>query len=86
MLDLLLVKKVVAKRPKMSAYAKTIVANLQKSVFAMSPLGPKQIEQGRGLLKSAVPFGIAGVALGCYVMEWKAVLRFLPYYNGKYED
>lgn len=29
-------------------------------------------------------FGITGFVLLCYVTEWRVVLQYVPYYNGKY--
>jgi hypothetical protein len=29
-------------------------------------------------------FGVTGFVLVCYVTEWRTVLQYVPYYNGKY--
>lgn len=31
-------------------------------------------------------FGVTGFVLMCYVTEWRAVLQYVPYYNGKYRQ
>jgi len=31
-------------------------------------------------------FGITSFVLLCYVTEWRTVLQFCPYYNGKYSQ
>lgn len=47
-------------------------------------LGGQQVAVAKSLVKSGAAFGVGGALLGCYLLEWKAILRFLPYYNGKY--
>jgi len=31
-------------------------------------------------------FGIAGFVTLCYVTEWRAVLQYMPFYNGKFRE
>ena len=50
------------------------------------PVGPAQVEMAKGLQRSKVIFGIGAAILGCYAFEWKLVLQYLPYYNGKYKE
>lgn len=38
----------------------------------------------RGL--SGLSFGVTSFVLLCYVTEWRAVLQYCPYYNGKYKQ
>ena len=52
----------------------------------LSPLGPQHIERFKKYGRGAAFFGLSGAILGCYMLEWKAVLQFLPYYNGKYKE
>ncbi|XP_060839692.1 uncharacterized protein LOC132920953 [Rhopalosiphum padi] len=35
---------------------------------------------------SGLSFGVTGFVLLCYVTEWRTVLQFFPYYNGKYSQ
>lgn len=35
---------------------------------------------------TALAYGVAGSVLMCYVTEWRAVLQYIPYYNGKYKE
>merc|ERR1712135_66912 len=51
-----------------------------------SPIGPHHVAVAKQYGKSVACFGFAGAVLGCYLMEWKAVLQFVPYYNGKYAE
>ena len=58
----------------------------KSSLMKSLPIGPKQLESLKLYRNSAILFGVGGSILACYALEWKAVLRFLPYYNGKYKD
>ena len=68
----------------MSQLAKLLRPALE-AAKPLLPVGPAHAEQLRRYLRSGVFFGAAGAVLGCYMMEWKAVLQYLPYYNGKYK-
>ncbi|XP_003245805.1 uncharacterized protein LOC100575061 [Acyrthosiphon pisum] len=35
---------------------------------------------------SGLSFGVTSFVLLCYVTEWRTVLQFCPYYNGKYNQ
>lgn len=35
---------------------------------------------------SGLAFGVTSFVLLCYVTEWRTVLQFCPYYNGKYRQ
>ncbi|XP_050053014.1 uncharacterized protein LOC126548940 [Aphis gossypii] len=35
---------------------------------------------------SGLSFGVTSFVLLCYMTEWRAVLKFFPYYNGKYSQ
>uniref|UniRef100_A0A2S2P9H4 Uncharacterized protein n=1 Tax=Schizaphis graminum TaxID=13262 RepID=A0A2S2P9H4_SCHGA len=35
---------------------------------------------------SGLSFGVTGFVLLCYVTEWRTVLQYFPYYNGKYRQ
>ena len=63
-----------------------VLEPLKKAVSSVSPVGPSHFEQARRYVRSGVAFGVGGAILGCYFLEWKAVLQFLPYYNGKYKS
>ena len=66
------------------------VAKLLEPVLAavkpLSPLGPSHLERIKQYVRSGTFFGVSGAVLGCYMLEWKAVLQYLPYYNGKYKE
>lgn len=59
---------------------------VKKAVISILPVGPSHFEQGKRYIRSGIAFGAGGALLGCYFLEWKAVLQYLPYYNGKYKD
>merc|ERR1711942_443920 len=63
-----------------------IMTGSKSSLMKSLPIGPKQLESLKLYRRSAILFGVGGSILACYALEWKAVLRLLPYYNGKYED
>ena len=60
------------------------MSGLLAYVKKLLPVGAEQVAAGKALIKSGAAFGVGGAILGCYMLEWKAVLQFLPYYNGKY--
>lgn len=37
-------------------------------------------------IPSATGYGAAAAALGLYFTDWKLVLQYLPFYNGKFEE
>ncbi|XP_026464192.1 cytochrome b-c1 complex subunit 10-like [Ctenocephalides felis] len=49
-------------------------------------LGSKHIEQAKQWVGTSAGFGLAGAYALCYFTDWKLVLQYLPYYNGKYKD
>ncbi|CAG9823433.1 unnamed protein product [Phaedon cochleariae] len=63
----------------------------QKSNFSIeSPrflrlIGPKHIEIFRNYIPSLVIYTAAGTLCTLYFCEWKAVLQYVPFYNGKYK-
>ena len=63
-----------------------LVEPVMQAVKPMVPIGPKQFESLKLYRRSAILFGFGGAVLGCYALEWKAVLQYLPYYNGKYKE
>lgn len=49
-------------------------------------VGKKHIQTAVAFIPSAAIFGASAAGLGLYFTEWKTVLRFMPYYNGKYKN
>ena len=62
------------------------MSGLMRSLTKALPVGGEQMARAKAYAKGGAAFGIGGAILGCYMLEWKAILRFLPYYNGKYAD
>ncbi|CAH1378212.1 unnamed protein product [Tenebrio molitor] len=49
-------------------------------------IGKKHIEIAQQWLGSAIVFGAtAGVGV-TYATDWKLILQYLPYYNGKFKE
>nr|BAN21276.1 unknown secreted protein [Riptortus pedestris] len=48
-------------------------------------LGPRQLQILPKWIPSLTLFGISGAALVTYGSEWRAVLQYVPYYNGKFK-
>ncbi|XP_044256954.1 cytochrome b-c1 complex subunit 10-like [Tribolium madens] len=49
-------------------------------------IGKKHIEIASQWIGSAIAFGAtAGVGI-TYATDWKLVLQFMPYYNGKFKE
>ncbi|XP_030746022.1 uncharacterized protein LOC115874866 [Sitophilus oryzae] len=48
--------------------------------------GPKQYEAMSHYKVTFAAYGVASLLSICYICEWKAVLQYLPFYNGKYTD
>lgn len=46
----------------------------------------KQMEKLRIFFPSIVCYSIATFLCMSYICEWKDLLRFMPYYRGKYKD
>lgn len=49
-------------------------------------LGPKHYGIFRNYIPSLITYTIATAIFSVYLMEWKAVLQYLPYYNGRYAE
>ncbi|VVC44366.1 Cytochrome b-c1 complex subunit 10 [Cinara cedri] len=73
-------------------YAK-IVSIVNKGSVPLTPSSKKTMPalyktttalKTRGV--TGLAYGVAGFVLLCYVTEWRAVLQYLPYYNGKYKE
>ncbi|RZC37796.1 UCR 6-4kD domain containing protein [Asbolus verrucosus] len=47
-------------------------------------IGPKHIKIMMQFVPSAIIYSITSLILLTYMSEWKTVLQYLPYYNGKY--
>ncbi|XP_022915738.1 cytochrome b-c1 complex subunit 10-like [Onthophagus taurus] len=50
----------------------------------LNKFGKKHLDILSLWVSSGVTFGAAAGIGMCYFTEWKTVLQFLPYYNGKY--
>lgn len=48
-------------------------------------IGPKQIRIAMFYIPSAICYTISSLILATYTCEWKDVLQYMPYYNGKYQ-
>lgn len=47
-------------------------------------IGPKHVKILMQFLPSAVVYSVTSLILVTYVSDWKTVLQYVPYYNGKY--
>jgi len=50
------------------------------------PPGARQIEQARNWMGSAAMFGATAFAALCYFSDWKVVVAYIPFYNGKFKE
>ncbi|XP_077515732.1 cytochrome b-c1 complex subunit 10-like [Amblyomma americanum] len=50
------------------------------------PIGPRLIQLFKAWSGSAAVYGATGAVAITYFTEWKAVLQYLPFYNGKYKE
>ncbi|XP_057652969.1 uncharacterized protein LOC130891903 [Diorhabda carinulata] len=57
----------------------------KSSILELPPLGAKHAKILAHFMPSIGCFVLAGTLCGIYICEWKDVLQYLPYYNGKYE-
>ena len=62
------------------------MSGIVSTIVKALPLGGEHLARAKAYAKGGAVFGAGGAILGCYLLEWKAILRFLPYYNGKYKD
>lgn len=49
-------------------------------------LGKKQLEQLSGFTVTAISFALSGIIGLTYLTDWKPVVTFIPYYNGKFKQ
>ncbi|KAL6449417.1 hypothetical protein ACFW04_000771 [Cataglyphis niger] len=49
-------------------------------------LGRKHVELAGKWFPSAMAYGTAGSLTLLYFTDWKAVLQYVPFYSGKYEE
>ncbi|KAL0839582.1 hypothetical protein ABMA28_016272 [Loxostege sticticalis] len=47
-------------------------------------LGKKQVEQLTAFTATGIFFGLASFVGMVYFTDWRAVVGYLPYYNGKF--
>ncbi|KAJ8924756.1 hypothetical protein NQ315_000909 [Exocentrus adspersus] len=52
----------------------------------LKSIGKKQIEIASQWLGSGIAFGTTAGLGVCYFTDWKVVLQYLPYYNGKFKE
>ncbi|KAK4871965.1 hypothetical protein RN001_016089 [Aquatica leii] len=52
----------------------------------LSRFGKRHIELATRWMGSATAFGATAGLLVLYVTDFKTVLQYLPYYNGKYKE
>ncbi|XP_028139690.1 cytochrome b-c1 complex subunit 10 [Diabrotica virgifera virgifera] len=62
------------------------VRAVTKLATTPGPIGKKHIEIAQQWIGSAAAFGaVAGVTL-CYVTDWRVIVDYIPYYNGKFKE
>ncbi|KAJ3665067.1 hypothetical protein Zmor_000581 [Zophobas morio] len=49
-------------------------------------IGPNQIKILMGFVPSAICYSLASLVLVVYLTDWRPVVRYLPYYNGRFAD
>lgn len=47
-------------------------------------IGPKHVNAAKGFIPSMLFYGVASLIGIIYICDWKTVLQYMPYYNGKY--
>lgn len=83
-------KKIVSKpiKPKTSEAAKH--ASYSAPVFEfphiLRIIGPKHIKIMMNFVPTAIFYSLTSLILLTYMAEWRTVLQYLPYYNGKYVE
>ncbi|EFX76718.1 hypothetical protein DAPPUDRAFT_322097 [Daphnia pulex] len=64
-----------------------IIQSRRLASHGHGPSGPPTtITALKAMIPSAVGYGSAAAALGLYLTDWKLVLQYLPFYNGKFEE
>uniref|UniRef100_A0A2S2R466 Uncharacterized protein n=1 Tax=Sipha flava TaxID=143950 RepID=A0A2S2R466_9HEMI len=68
-----------------------IISQANYKNISMTPMSKKKMPKFyktsvalRTWGQSGLAFGVTGFVLVCYVTEWRTVLQYVPYYNGKY--
>ncbi|XP_050432473.1 uncharacterized protein LOC126840641 [Adelges cooleyi] len=61
--------------PVLMPKSKKIMITLNRNIASLKTWGV-----------SGMIYGVTGFVLLCYMTEWRAVLQYVPYYNGKYGD
>lgn len=46
---------------------------------------PKHVNILKQFMPSVLCFGVTSFLFVSYISDWRAILQYLPYYNGKYE-
>ncbi|CAI6348216.1 unnamed protein product [Macrosiphum euphorbiae] len=70
-----IVSKINNKGIPLTPMSKKMMPSLYKTTVALKTWG-----------LSGLSFGVTSFVLLCYVTEWRTVLQFCPYYNGKYNQ
>jgi len=50
------------------------------------PPGPRQMNQAKNWIGSAVMFGVTAFGTLCYFSDWKVVVGYIPFYSGKFKE
>jgi len=48
------------------------------------PPGARQFEQAKNWIGSGVAFGATAFGALCYFSDWRVIVNWIPFYNGKF--
>ncbi|KAL8575412.1 hypothetical protein ACOMHN_000028 [Nucella lapillus] len=48
--------------------------------------GPRYFELAKNWAPTAAVFGASAGAVGLYLTDWKVIVRYIPYYGGKFQE
>lgn len=51
----------------------------------MSKLGKRQMEQLGCFTSTAIAYGVGAMITMIYLTDWKTIVGYIPYYNGKFK-
>ncbi|EEZ99280.1 hypothetical protein TcasGA2_TC001125 [Tribolium castaneum] len=74
-----------AKKPKAKPAPVSKNAPLLEFPHFLRMIGPKHIRVLMAFVPSAICYTFTSLILVTYMSEWKTVLQYFPYYNGKYQ-
>lgn len=69
-------------KPKIRAYAPNVI----EVPNFLRMLGPKHLKIAICYLPSLITYTLATAIVTVYIADWKALLRYVPFYRGKYDD